>query len=67
MFDLVVPSTRAKPISYLLAGSLFDLVLVSLAQASVSLPQGGKQEVSKSCTIGSGMLVGFVEAQLKPN
>ena len=46
MFDPIVRLTRTKPISYLVAGSLFVLILVGLAQASVSLAQGGKQEVS---------------------
>ncbi len=45
MFDPVVPSTQTKPIFYLVAGPLFVLSLVGLAQASVSLPQGGNQAV----------------------
>ena len=46
MFDIVVRSIRARPVSYLITGLLLVLTLMSLAQTSVSQAQGGKLEVS---------------------
>ena len=45
MFDIVVRSIRARPVSYLITGLLLVLTLMSLAPTSVSLAQGGKTEV----------------------
>ena len=46
MFDIVVRLTRTRLVPYLIAGPLLVLTLISLAQASLSLAQGGKTEVS---------------------
>ena len=46
MFDIVVRLTRIRLVPYLIAGPLLVLTLISLAQASLSLAQGGKTEVS---------------------
>ena len=46
MFDIVVRLTRTRLVLYLISGPLLVLTLISLAQASLSLAQGGKTEVS---------------------
>ena len=46
MFDIVVRLTRTRLVPYLISGPLLVLTLISLAQASLSLAQGGKTEVS---------------------
>ncbi len=46
MFDIVVRLTRTRLVPYLIASPLLVLTLISLAQASLSLAQGGKTEVS---------------------
>ena len=46
MFDIVVRLTRTRLVPYLISGPLLVLTLIILAQASLSLAQGGKTEVS---------------------
>ena len=45
MFDIVARLTRTRPVSYLIAGPLLVLTLMSLVPASLDAAQGGKTEV----------------------
>ena len=45
MFDIIVRLIRTRPVSYLIAGSLLILTLMSLVPVSFSGAQGGKTEV----------------------
>ena len=45
MFDIVARMTRTRPVTYLIAGPLLVVTLMSLVPASLNWAQGGKTEV----------------------